>query len=249
MSQYFLSLLSIFRKGRKTNTYQSLYQKLSYHFVNEDLVKQALTHRSLTRGHVKKTKTNERLEFLGDAVLGMVVTDALFHQFPQATEGELTKAKSVIVSRDKLAKQARKINLGDYLYLGKGEEQSGGRNRDSNLANAFEALLGAMYLDGGLEVIQSYIRNHLLDDIEKLLTTKFHNNYKSWLLEYIQSQGKPYPEYDLLEVEGPDHQKKFTVSVRVNRDILGKGTGASKKRAEQAAARNAIYKLGLIKDG
>lgn len=245
--QFFLSIFSFLRKGKESDHFKPLYQRLSYHFKNEDLLRQAMTHRSLTRGRKNKSETNERLEFLGDAVLGMVVTEVLFHRFPQASEGELTKAKSNIVSRDKLAGQARKIQLGRFLYLGKGEEQSGGRNRESNLANALEALLGAMYLDGGLRIVHSYIQNHLLDDMEKLLAHKFHNNYKSWLLEYVQSQGNPYPEYEILEELGPDHKKQFTVGVSVNGTVLGKGSGDSKKRAEQEAARNAIVKLGLIK--
>lgn len=204
-----------------------------------------MTHRSslLFRG---RWMSNERMEFLGDAVLGFIVTDELYHKFPEGNEGDLTKAKSMLVSRESLAKQGEKVELGKYLILGRGEERSGGRTRRSILSNAYEALLGAIYLDGGIEPVRDLIRQDLLKDLNKLVSSRFQHNYKSWLLEYIQARGNSCPEYIVLSESGPDHEKIFTVEVRVDNDVMGQGRGPSKKRAEKAAAREAIKQLGLL---
>jgi len=236
---------------RKTGhrSWESLYHALSYRFRNEAFLHQALTHRSSLSNHSDHPVSNERLEFLGDAVLGMVVTDALFHHFPDASEGQLTKAKSLVVSREMLAKKARSIHLGRYLLLGKGEEHSGGRDRPSILSDAFEALIGAIYLDGGLLAVSRIIHNQLLNDMDRLLTHKFYRNYKSWLLEHVQGEGNVHPVYDVLQEQGPDHKKEFVICVRVNGNVLGTGKGTSKKKAEQEAAKQAIQNLGLYGDG
>lgn len=181
-------------------------------------------------------------------MLGLVVTEALYESFPDRSEGDLTKAKSYIVSREILGKEARTLGLGSYLVLGNGEERSGGRKRKSILSDAYEALLGAMYLDGGLESVREFLKTHLLEDMESLLDRRTYKNYKSWLLEFAQEDGGRGPEYTVVDERGPDHQKLYTVEVRVHGRSLGTGTGTTKKKAEQAAAHEAIVRLGLIPD-
>jgi len=230
------------QKKRESLLGDSLFRTISYRFRNDDLLRQALTHRSFLQEEKKSTMSNERLEFLGDAVLGLVVTDELYQRFPESREGELTSIKAHLVSREMLAKQAAKIGLGKFLFLGMGEENSGGRTRESILSNAYEALVGAIYLDGGVEQVRSFLKHHLLRDGD-LLVRKVHRNYKGWLLEYVQSRGEPNPKYFILEEKGPDHKKEYTVEVRVAGKAWGKGSGFSKKKAEQEAARQAIRKL------
>ncbi|MFC1568820.1 ribonuclease III [bacterium] len=231
---------------RESVSLDSLCHEIRYQFNQLELLKRAMTHRSsLEQDDI--TESNERLEFLGDSVLGWVVTDVLFRLFPKCDEGDLTRAKSMIVSRETLARQAEKMKLGQYLILGIGEEKSGGRVRRSILANAYEALLGAIYLDGGIEDVKRIIKEHLLKDVEKLLDSKFHHNYKSWLLEHIQALYKCSPNYVVLKEVGPDHRKEFTVQVMLDDKSLGQGHGNSKKKAEQAAAKDALNNMGLFK--
>jgi ribonuclease-3 len=219
---------------------------MDYHFSNRVLLKEAMTHRSVCQNKSEKNFSNERLEFLGDAVLGLVVTDELYRRFPEHDEGRLTKAKSYLVSREVLSKQAEKMNLGQYLLVSNGEEKSGGRYRQSILADAFEAVIGAIYIDGGLEAVQQFIRRHLLREMDSLLKSKFHNNYKSWLLEHVQAKGEIVPEYRVVFEKGPDHHKEFTVEVILDGKGLGRGTGPSKKKAEQEAACQALQHLGVV---
>jgi ribonuclease-3 len=244
----FISIvLSIFKlKRRESKSWDSLYRAILYHFNNENLLKQALTHRSFLQNDKEGCKTNERLEFLGDAVLGLIVTDELYHRFPQKSEGELTKIKSLIVSREVLAQIAKKIGLGRFLILGSGEERSGGRNRQSILSDTFEALLGAIYLDSGISSTRRLVNHYLFKNIDKIVDDKFYTNFKSWLLEYVQAQGSPSPVYHMLYENGPDHKKIFTIEVLVNGKVLGIGRGKTKKQAEQAAAFKAVKELGLI---
>jgi ribonuclease-3 len=242
-------LFDFFRRKRpkklSSNLRDYLNRHISYRFHDTCLLEQAMTHRSYLQEGMERLISNERLEFLGDAVLGMVVTDELYHRFPEASEGELTRIKSTIVSREQLAKQARKIELGQFLFLGNGEEKSGGRRRPSILADGYEALLGAMYIDGGITEVRQFIRKYLLKDIDSLTRSRFHQNYKSWLLEYCQAEGTSTPDYRLISEKGPDHKKEFVVEVYVNKQRLGKGIGSSKKKAEQEGARTAIENLGL----
>jgi len=226
--------------------WDSLYRKINYTFHDETLLERALTHRSAIQNGITNTNSNERLEFLGDSVLGLIVTDELFHSFPDKTEGELTRVKSHIVSREILAHEAKRIGLGKYLILGCGEERSGGRDRHSILSNTFEALLGALYLDGGIDHARMFIKRFLVKDLNRFFKRKFHANYKSWLLEHVQGEGKKNPMYRVLKESGPDHKKIFTVEVSVLGEILGRGQGLSKKKAEQAAAYEAVKKLGLL---
>jgi ribonuclease-3 len=233
------------RIKREFMSLDSLCHSIRYEFNDKTLLLQAMTHRSSLIVDAA-SQSNERLEFLGDAVIGWLVTDALYRKFPECNEGELTRVKSMIVSREALADQARRINLGQYLILGRGEERSGGRSRRSNLANGFEALIGAIYLDGGLEKVRGIIERHLVSDAGRLMSTKYHHNYKSWLLELSQAQFKCSPKYHVLRESGPDHCKEFHVEVIINGKTEGKGQGASKKKAEQAAAREALIKLGIL---
>ena len=224
----------------------SIGSRLSYRFRDENLLLQALTHRSCIQESDKHWLSNERLELLGDAVLGLAVTEFLYTQYPQKSEGELTRLKSLMVSRDVLAREAETLGFGEFLFLGNGEEQSGGRKRQSILADAFEAVLGAMYLDGGLETVKRFVRESVIKNMRTLSTGRFSGNYKSWLLEYVQGKGLGAPRYRVIAETGPDHRKEFTVEVHVKNDLLGTGKGPSKKRAEQDAARHAVKQLGLL---
>lgn len=242
---------SIFRnreaiKNRESDSWDSLSCQIDYHFKNQELLKEAMTHRSVCQDKNKTNISNERLEFLGDAVLGLVITDELFRRFPDHDEGQLTKAKSHLVSREVLWKQAEKLDLGQYLLVSNGEEKSGGRTRQSILADAFEAVIGAIFIDGGLEAVRYFIQRHLLKDMDSLLSSKYHHNFKSLLLETVQAKGELVPQYRVVFESGPDHHKEFTVEVSIDNKALGRGSGPSKKKAEQRAARQALQKLGVI---
>lgn len=218
-----------------------LEDKLGYHFKNENLLKLALIHRSyLSTSGEKRHNTNERLEFLGDAVLGFIVTEYLYKTFSKKSEGVLTEYKSILVSRKILGQIARQIDLGSCLFLGQGEERSGGRKRRSIISNAFEAILGAIYLDGGYKAAKDVIYYLILSQLEPILKRELDRNYKSQLLEASQANGLGLPEYEVKKELGPEHEKVFEVVVRVQGKIKGIGTGKSKKMAEQNAAHHAI---------
>lgn len=219
---------------------------IGYCFKSTSLRDKAMTHRSVLKNSDQRIASNERLEYLGDAVLGMVVSDALYKKYPSWEEGQLTKAKSCMVSRHTLAQQAIKMDLGQYLFLSPGEEKSGGRHRRSILSDTFEALLGAVYLDGGLDAAKDFIHRFLFADCEAIIQEGLKKNYKSWLLEYVQSLGKQVPRYRVIHTSGPEHNKVFTIIVSVEGEELGRGMGSTKKRAEQEAAYEALIKLGLI---
>ena len=236
------------RNQRESLKEDSLSCNIGYFFHDQDLLHLALTHRSVLNHPDERIQSNERLEFLGDSILGCIVCDALYEMHPDWEEGQLTKAKSCIVSRAVLAKQAQKMNLGEYLYLSPGEEKSGGRARRSILSDTFEALVGAIYLDGGIDAARIFIQKYLLRDKERLLEESLHRNYKSLLLEHVQSQGISVPRYHVINTTGPEHKKVFTVSVTVRGDESGKGTGLTKKRAEQEAAHQALIKLNVINE-
>lgn len=223
----------------------SLCRKLNYHFQDVALLDLALTHRSALGENKAHFESNERLEFLGDAILGMVVTEALYRQYPKRSEGRLTRIKSVLVSRAALARHGRRLDLGAHLLLGAGEERSGGRQRHSILSNAMEAVIGAIYLDGGLAAAEKLIHDQLMDEMDEAATDRFHRNYKSWLLEHAQAQGMQGPDYQVVDESGPDHRKFFRVEVSIEGRPLGIGQGRSKKVAEQDAAKHAVEAMGL----
>ena len=217
---------------------------IGYRFQNPDLLAQALIHRSWIAGKdLQYWETNERLEFLGDSVLNMLVTDFLFQSNPQMSEGDLSKEESAIVSGRALAESARAWDLGAFLRIGKGEVKAGGRERDSILADAFEAVIGAVYLDGGLEPCRKLLQRVHFPRAAEIVTDVMHLNYKSILLEMLQATQQTTPEYCLVDESGPEHAKVFRIEVRVNDVPYGVGSGASKKKAEQEAARIALQSL------
>lgn len=214
---------------------------ISYEFKDIKLLIQALTHSSYANeNNLKKIDNNERLEFLGDAVLEIVTSDYLYRKFPRQLEGELTKFRASIVCEPTLAEFAREIGLGDYLLLGKGEDSSGGRNRDSVLSDTVEALIGAIYIDGGIEAAKEFIDNTLLFDVEE---RKRFVDSKTHLQEYIQQISDIPIEYIVISETGPDHNKSFKVHVTHEQSIIGEGEGRSKKSAEQRAAFDALKKI------
>ncbi|KGG81146.1 ribonuclease III [Caloranaerobacter azorensis] len=226
---------------------EELQEKIGYRFCNINLLNRALTHSSYANEHKKlKIKYNERLEFLGDSVLGLVVSDYIFEKYPKFPEGELTKLRAVIVCETSLSTVAKKLNLGIYLLLGKGEEATGGRERISILADALEALIGSIYLDGGLKEARKFVLNVLKNIIEDAVEGKILIDYKTQLQEVIQKNNKSSVCYNVMNEYGPDHNKIFQVKVSLNNRVLGEGIGRSKKDAEQCAAKNALIRLGVL---
>jgi len=208
------------------------------------LLLNALKHRSyLDITGENRLLSNERLEFLGDAALNLIVSEHFFQSQSTEDEGTLTVAKSTIVSGSVLAEQAKKLSLGEYLLLSENEERSGGRDRDSILEDAFEALIGAIYIDGGLLPARKFVERFLLEDTGSILAEKSHKNYKSLLQEHAQSRGGNPPAYRVLEETGPDHNKRFFVEVRLNGEVIGTGIGRTKKEAEQKAAEEGLKNL------
>lgn len=216
-------------------------ERIGYTFTNRDLLTRALTHKSFS--HEAKNGGvlhNETFEFLGDSVLGFIVGDLLFSHFPTLDEGALSKMKAFLVSASSLAAKARKCEMGDVIFLGVGEEKTGGRKKESLLANLFEAMIAAVYLDGGIDAARDFIIRSFAGDIraideEDLL---FHD-YKTALQELAQGRGLPLPEYTVVDEVGPDHDKTFVVEVKVGR-LASRGEGSSKKEAQQQAAKNAL---------
>ena len=221
---------------------KDLEEAIGYRFHNLSLLQNALTHSSYAneRWH-NSLLSNERLEFLGDSVLGMLVAEYLFRNFPNRPEGELTRMRADMVCETTLAAAANRIGLGDYLLLGHGEEQGGGRSRDSILADAVESVIAACFLDGGLDAALNFIRQFILVEVP---VTRLHNvDHKTQLQELVQQKKNQTLSYALVDESGPDHDKRFDVEVSLNGAVVGKGSGSSKKRAEQDAARAAIANL------
>jgi len=221
---------------------KDLEAAIGYKFRNIQLLQNALTHSSYAneRWH-NSLLSNERLEFLGDSVLGMLVAEYLYHNFPDRPEGELTRMRADMVCEKTLAAAANRIGIGEHLLLGHGEDRLGGRNRESILADAMESVIAACFLDGGIDAALNVVRQFILVEVP---VTKMHNtDYKTALQELVQQKKNQVLTYTLVGQSGPDHDKKFDVEVALNGEIVGKGAGRSKKRAEQDAARTAIEKL------
>ena len=221
---------------------KDLEAAIGYQFHNISLLQNALTHSSYAneRWH-NSLLSNERLEFLGDSILGMLVAEYLYRNFPDRPEGELTRMRADMVCETTLAAVANTIHLGDHLLLGHGEEQGGGRTRDSILADAVESVIAASFLDGGMEAAERFIRRFILVQVP---VTKLHNaDYKTQLQELVQQKRNQVLTYLLAGESGPDHDKQFDVQVALNGTVVGSGRGSSKKRAEQDAARCAIENL------
>lgn len=214
---------------------------IDYHFEDKSLLKLALTHSSYANEHhMKRTENNERVEFLGDAVLELIISDYLFRTYKKKNEGKLTKLRSSLVCEYTLAMCAKDISLGKYLLLSKGEDMTGGRERDSILSDAFESLIGAIYLDQGYEQAKTFVEKYLLQDVED--KTLFYDA-KTILQEMVQKDAGHNVKYKLIAEKGPDHCKEFTVSVCLDDKALGTGVGRTKKAAEQQAAYESILKL------
>ena len=221
---------------------KELENAIGYRFRNISLLQNALAHSSYAneRWH-NGLMSNERLEFLGDSVLGMLVAEHLYRTFPDRPEGELTRMRADMVCERTLATVANRIGLGEHLLLGKGEEQGGGRNRDSILADALESVIAACYLDGGMDAALSFVEKFILVNVP---VAKFHNtDYKTALQERVQQKKNQTLVYSLVGESGPDHDKQFVVELAINGEVVGKGVGSSKKRAEQDAARDAMERL------
>jgi len=224
-----------------------LSKRLQYQFSNQNLLFQALKHRSyLTCTGEKRIESNERLELLGDSVLGMTVTEFLYNRFPDEEEGILTNYKSLLVNRTVLSQVAKDFGLGKFILLNESEERSGGRKRESILSDGVEAIIGAIYLDGGLENARNFVHLHIAKKLNEILKKGQLKNFKSLLQEHCQSYNLRGPKYIIEEENGPDHLKEFTVAVIIDGKRFGSGHGHSKKDAEQKAARESLQQLNVI---
>lgn len=225
-------------------TVKELQSILNHQFYDESLLEQALTHRSYLNEHPQyPLGHNERLEFLGDAVLDFVVSDMLFERFPEMSEGRMTRLRAALVRTETLAKLAREFGLGDMIRMARGEEDSGGRNRKTNLCNTFEAVIGALYLDDGIETVNDFVVPLLEPLLTQVLQTATDKDAKSRFQEWSQAEYGITPSYHTIHSEGEDHDKMFTVEVRMGQQVVGWGSGKSKQNAEQAAARVALEEL------
>src|SRR6188474_3383719 len=234
------------RVVRLRDEFDDLQTRIDYRFRDRGLLEHALTHKSRAAEDASGgVADNESLEFLGDAVLGLVVADALFHQYPTYDEGQKSKIKAAVVSTQSLARHAEQLRLGEHLILGRGEEKTGGRFKQALLADGYEALIAALYLDGGLPAAAGFLERELTEAIELGAGEQVvGQDYKSALQERLQALGQPLPDYRVAAESGPDHRKQFTIDVVVAGDVLGTASGKAKKEAEQEAARLALERLG-----
>lgn len=229
------------------NNLNNLEKKLKINFHNQNLLKQAFTHLSYLNESNKDICSNERLEYLGDSILSFVISQWLYEKFPDYPEGDLTNIRSFLVKTKSLALIAGNLRLGDYLFLSKGEASAGGQNNPLLLANTLEALIGAIFIDQGLEITREFIKRHFQPLLNESADLDMIKGYKSRLQEKIQAKTKQAPVYQTLKEEGPDHSKTFTVAVLSGKKVIAVGTGKSKQIAEQKAAQAALEKL-KIKD-
>ncbi len=230
--------------GAREGGLEELEERLEYRFQERGLLLQALSHRSFANEHQEEMLDNEVLEFLGDAVLGLVVSEMLYRRHPNLTEGQMSKLKALLVSAGMLARKAEEIDLGSYLLLGKGEEKTAGRGKDSLLANALEAVIAVLYLDGGMPVVTGFLDRMLLPQLSAAIQREpTLQDFKSLLQEKLQAVGRPLPVYRVIGENGPDHEKVFLVELVVDEERLADGEGKTKKAAEQAAAEVALADL------
>ncbi|WP_040211680.1 ribonuclease III [Clostridium polynesiense] len=224
------------------NSINSLENKLGIKFTNKALLITALTHSSYANQY-KNVQFNERLEFLGDSVLQLTITEYLFSFFKDKSEGELTKLRALIVCESSLYEIAKKLDLGNYIRMSKGEELTGGRERPSLLADCVEAVIASIYLDKGIDTVKKFIINNFVDIIDKATNNQIILDYKTRLQEILQRQGDVTIKYDLVKYEGPPHRRKFYTAVLIENKIMGEGSGYSKKESEQSAAKKALLHL------
>lgn len=225
--------------------FDTLQQRLGTRFKNEHLLRRALTHSSYRNEHPEVVEDNERLEFLGDAVLDFATGSWLYRRFPEMTEGQLTRLRAALVRTEQLAGFAARFEMGAALLLGNGEEETGGRRRASLLCATFEAVVGALYLDGGLEVAAAFVEPLLADATERILEQQGDVDARSLLQEWAQAELGVMPNYRTVEESGPDHARVFTVQVTIGGELYGSGTGRSKQVAALAAAEEALGRAGL----
>ena len=217
--------------------------RLGYVFQNKKLLRQAFIHRSYFNEHREEVEEhNERLEFLGDSILGLMVSDYLYQHLPTQAEGELSRLRAHLVEAGSCARFLQKLDVGDYVQLGRGERMNEGRGRETILADLFEALIGAVYLDGGMEEVKKFFWGHFKEEIQKILEHPARN-WKAELQDYSQKKYQRPPVYKVLREEGPDHSKMFVIAAYLDEQEIGQGIGSSKKEGEQAAAQDAIEKL------
>ncbi len=219
--------------------------RLGYIFQNRSLLTLAFVHRSFINENRVITQHNERLEFLGDAILGMLISDHLYKHLPETAEGQLSYLRSRLVEASSCVSYVQSLNIASYILLGKGERMNDGRGRESILADLFEAIIGAIYLDGGLEAARNFLFCNFTEQIENILKTPLRN-WKALLQDYCQKKYQQTPIYHVLQESGPDHSKVFEVYVMVNQEELGRGKGASKKEAQQSAAADALSRFKIF---
>jgi len=229
-----------------SETPEQFSKRLNLPFENLFLLSRALTHRSYLNENKDAIEDNERLEFLGDAVLDFIVADWLYNHYPEKPEGDLTRLRAALVHTDQLANFAKQIDLGLALRLGRGEVQAGGRDRNSLLCDGFEALIGALFLHGGISDVNEFMIPLLKDSVDIIFKNHLADDTKSRLQEWAQGKGYTSPQYALISEEGPDHSKIFEMEVRIGRKPYGRGRGSSKQIAEKAAAREALSEIGIL---
>lgn len=229
-----------------TETPEHFAKRIGLPFSNYFLISRALTHRSYLNENKDAIEDNERLEFLGDAVLDFIVADWLYNHYPEKPEGDLTRLRAALVHTNQLANFAQTIDLGRALKLGRGEIQAGGRERLTLLCDAFEALIGAVYLQGGISAVDNFMIPLLENVVDIIFQNHLDEDTKSRLQEWAQGKGFSSPKYVLIAEEGPDHDKKFEMEVRIGNAPYGRGVGSSKQTAEKAAAREALMKIGVL---
>lgn len=231
--------------AKRENELKELQRSIGYAFNDVALLNTALTHSSYVANRSEKLEHYERLEFLGDSILSMIISQYIYRNCKELAEGQLTRIRASIVCEPSLYEAADKINIGDYMLMSKGEELTGGRSRASILADAFEALIAAIYLDGGINKAKSFVLGGLKDIIKRGIQSKIITDYKSFLQEYIQKTSQAKIGYKLLAEEGPAHSRTFEMALTLDDEIIGIGSGNSKKEAQQAAAKAAMEKLGI----
>lgn len=226
--------------NRRMNSIDEFKKNIAVEFKDNDLLLLALTHRSYVNEHRSVTQHNERLEFLGDAVLELITSDYLFNTYPDRAEGDLTSFRAALVRTESLAETALNIGVGENIRLSKGEEDTGGRSKSYLLANALEAIIGAIYLDQGYEKAKEFVHTFLIKKIDYIVANRLDIDSKTKIQELAQAKYKVTPFYEVIEEEGPDHDKKFTVVVKINEKEIGKGIGTSKQKAEEEAAKEGV---------
>lgn len=232
--------------NKNNQNLSQLEAEIGLDFKNKDFLSLAFIHKSYVNEHEEQDQYNERLEFLGDAVLELAVTDFLYHKYPGHPEGELTNWRSALVKGKNLAKVAKKLKLGEYLLLSRGEEITGGRDKEYILANTMEALIGAIYLDKGYDQANKFIMKHIVALLEDIIAQGLHIDAKSRVQEVTQERLNLTPEYKLIKESGPDHDKIFVMGIYFGKKLAGEGQGSSKQEAEQEAARDALKKEGWV---